>query len=323
MRCKRCGNPLDPMDTRCPVCGKTLTPPRRKAPAQKPAETTVKLPQLDKFIHAYGQDAGRSRMLQLVTIAAAAVLVALLVMVYMGLGDLQTAVNDLKLSSDTNFQALRNQTSAPQAPTDPQTDPTEEPTAQVDQPQTNVPLEQQALEASLMLYRNEGNLYAAPELDLGGYEDRVVTWVSTAAQGGENRAEVSWILDSTNDRLNLTVRDSAAEAEASAQVSLEWTLQGTTFANLAGTAVCIWEYRVAGGSWESVPNEYAAAVPEEDRCSLTLTADQLAGLLGDYNQMELRCHVNLTHPAGGAVKIVAEGITLSAAAPVTDSDQPA
>lgn len=309
MRCKRCGELLEPTDTRCPVCGKTLTPPRKKAPAQKPSETHIKLPQLDKFTHAYSRDAARSRVLQLATIGAVIAAIALLVLVYTGVGELQTAVKDLKQTAAAQLQAMQNQ---PQAATQPQTEPSVESTdAPTDA--SPLPLDRQNVEAALTLYHTAGGTYAAAVMELGDYEDQALAWVSTRQTGADRQTHVSWILVDSGDRMDLTLRDSWGGETAQFFAGLTWALEGDTFQDLSD-AVCIWEYRVSGGQWESLPIAHVTAVP--GGCEVCLTTEELGNLLGQTSGMELRCHVSMTHPDGGTMRVLAGPMALNAAGPV-------
>lgn len=319
MRCKRCGNPLDPMDTRCPVCGKTLTQQRKRAPVQKPSETVVKLPQLDKFTHAYHQDTAHSRMLQMVTVAAVVIAIALLVAVYVGVGILQTSVNQLQQTADSQLQALRDQT---QVSTEPAA---EAQTEGITEPQTEapteaaLPLSSQDMEATLTLHHTSGEIYASANLDLGHFQDRVAAWVSTLREGTSSRSKVSWVLENAGDRLDVQLWEDCGSAGTPVDVTLSWTLSGDTFANLSG-AVCIWEYRVSGSQWESVPTEYLT--PIGGGCQLKMTAEQMTALLAQDSQMELRCHVSLSHADGGTLKLLVDGLVLSQEGMVPADDLP-
>lgn len=311
MRCKRCGEQLEPMDTRCPVCGKAVAP-RRKAPAQRSSETSIKLPQLDKFTHAYSEDAARSRVLQLATMAAVLLTIVLLVLVFAGVGDLKSAVSDLKVTADAQLQAIQNQQQNPApAPTEgdaepdpqPQTDPTEETTGELADPQS-LPLSQQALSAALTLYRGDNGSYAAAHMDLGDYDDRAEAWVSTARAGGSRETSVSWILEESGDRMDLTLNEIYGGDDAAA-ISLTWDPSGDTFRSL-GNPVCIWEYRVVGDSWESLPTEYLN--PIGGGCEVAISAEQLELLTAQYSEIQLRCMVSMTHPSGGTMHILVDGI---------------
>lgn len=312
MRCKRCGELLEPTDTRCPVCGKTLTPPRRRAPAQKPSETNIKLPQLEKFIHAYSEDAARGRMLQLVTVGAVAAAIALLVLVYVGVGNLQTAVGDLDRIANAQLQAMQNQPPVSVVePTEGQTDPTEENTEAPTDPPAQVqpmPLSEQDVQADLTLYRSANGTYAAAAMDLGSYEDRADAWVNTAVTENGCQTNVSWILENSDDRLDMKLSESYGGADAQVAVTLSWDTEGNTFRSLTNP-VCIWECRTAGGQWASVPTDYLN--PIAGGCELKMTADQLQILMAQYSEMELRCYVSMTHPDGGAVRLLVDGILIN------------
>lgn len=324
MRCKRCGELLEPTDSRCPVCGKTVAPPRRKAPAQRPSEANIKLPQLDKFTHAYSADAARSRMLQLATIAAVLVSVALLVMVFAGVGDLKDAVQDLKRTADAQLQAIQNQSNVsiptptegePQMQSEPVQEDTDEPDDSQDT--ASLPLSQWNLMAQLTLYRGSNGAYACADMDLADYNDQAAAWVSTVRDGTSRQTNVAWILEGSGDRMDVSLRDSYGGADAQVDIDLSWQTQGDTFSSL-GSPVCIWEYRVQGGSWESVPTEYLT--PVGGGCEVKITADQLTELLVQNSQMELRCLVSLTHPAGGSVKMLLDGITFDSTGLVVSGD---
>lgn len=315
MRCKRCGEQLEPMDTRCPVCGKAVAP-RRKAPAQRSNETHIRLPQLDKFTHAYGEDVARSRMLQLATIAAVLLALVLLVLVFAGVGELKSAVNDLKVTADAQLQAIQNQPKdpeptegEPEVDTQPQEDPTEETQGQIDEPQPQaLPLSRQTLAAELTLYRGNDGAYAAAWMELGDYEDRAQAWVSTTREGSRRETSVSWILEESGDRLDLTLSERYGGDDA-AQLTLSWNARGETFRSM-GNPVCIWEYRVVGDGWESLPAEYLN--PIGGGCELAISADQLTLLMAQYSEMELRCQVSMTHPSGGTMNVLVDGISFDA-----------
>lgn len=309
MRCKRCGELLEPMETRCPVCGKTVSPRKKPAPPKKP-ENIIKLPQLDKFTHAYQQDTARSRILQMVTIAAIVVVLAMLVMVYVCIGDMQAAVADLKHSSDTQFQAILNQPQQEeiedvQPQTEPQTDPAE-PTQGEDAPA--LPLSRQEMEAGLALTWTADRSYAAASMDLGSFDDQVKAWVGTDVSGGARRTDAVWVLQNSGDWLRLGLEDRFGGDDALYYVDMKWNMKGGTLGAMAGP-VCVWECRVPGGQWESVPTECMTAVG--GGCELRLTAQQLETLIGQYNYLELRCQVSVTHPDGGILHMTAEGMTIN------------
>lgn len=313
MRCKRCGEQLEPMDTRCPVCGKPVAS-RRKAPAQRSNETHIRLPQLDKFTHAYGEDVARSRMLQLATIAAVLLALVLLVLVFAGVGELKTAISDLKVTADAQLQAIQNQPKdpvptegEPELDTEPQEDPTEETQGQIDEPQI-LPLSRQVVSAELNLYRGDNGAYAAAWMDLGGYEDRAEAWVSTTREGSSRETSVSWILEQSGDRLDVTLSETYGGDDA-AQLTLKWNTRGETFRSM-GNPVCVWEYRVVGDSWDSLPAEYLN--PIGGGCELAISADQLTMLVAQYSEMELRCQVSMSHPSGGTMKVLVDGIRFDA-----------
>lgn len=317
MRCKRCGEILEPMDTRCPVCGKTVTSRKKPAPHKNP-ENNIKLPQLDKFTRTYQQDTARSRTLQMVTVAAIVVVLAMLVMVYVCIGDMQAAVNDLKLTGDAQLQALQNlpqQNDIPdtQPQTEPQTDPVE-PTEGEEIP--SLPLSRQDMEANLTIAWADQRPYAAATMDLGSFEDQVKAWVSATAQGDSRRTDAVWVLENSGDRLRVSLEDRFGGEDAVYFASLTWNQKGSTFGSMGG-AVCVWECRVPGGDWQSIPSDYLTAVG--GGCELRLTADQLTILIAQYKQLELRCQVSLTHPDGGILRIVTDGMTLNPDGMVADS----
>lgn len=312
MRCKRCGEILEPTDTRCPVCGKTLTPPRKRPQNQKPSETNIKLPQLDKFTHAYGQDAARSRMLQLVTIAAVVVLLALVVLVYVGVGEIQSAMNQVQQTSDAllqNQQQLQQNQApvTPEPPTETQEQQTEQSTLPPEPQQPALPLSRRAVAATVTLHYTNGVPYAAAVLDLDGYEDRVTPWVSTAMDVTGRQTHAALILDDAADRLDVQLRDSYGVGEYQVDMALTWDLKGDTFRNLSNP-MCVWECRGAGGQWESVPTSYLN--PVAGGCELKLLAEELTLLMAQYSQMELRCQVTFTHADGGTMNLVVDGIAI-------------
>lgn len=312
MRCKRCGEILEPTDTHCPVCGKTLMTQRRRTQPQRPSETNIKLPQLEKFTYAYGQDVARSRMLQLVTIGAVVVMLALLVMVYVGMGEVQSAMSQVQQTSDTLLQnqqkVQQNQTPAPtEPPTEGQQEQTEPPTEPPVQ-QNDQPLSRQDLEAVVTLHYTGGNAYASAVMDLGSCEDTMIPWVSTAMGDTGRRTNVSMILDGAGDRVDVELRDRYAAADHQVDITLTWDLKGTTFHSLANP-MCVWECRVPGGQWESVPSSYLN--PIGGGCELKLQAEELTLLMAQYSQMELRCQVTFTHPDGGILNLVVDGIAIN------------
>ena len=246
MRCKRCGELLNPADARCPVCGKTVTPPRKKAPAQKPGETNIKLPQLDRFTHAYNRDTARSRLLQIATIGAVAAAMVLTVLVFAGIGDLKNAVKDLQLTADAQLQALQNQPQVPDQ-TDPpvQTDPQEDAAEDVtEDPTENQPADHQPLlavqnvKADLTLYNTADGAYAAASMTPGEFDDRADAWVSAGRSGSQRRTDVAWILAGTGDRVDVTITESYG-GEALAAMTLGWDTEGDTFVDYS-SPVCIW-----------------------------------------------------------------------------------
>ena len=313
MRCKRCGELLEPADVRCPVCGKTVNPPRKKAPAQKSGETNIKLPQLERFIHAYSRDTSAGRMMQLATIGAVAAAIILTVLVFAGIGDLKDAVKDLQLTADAQLQAMQNQPQVPQetegwTEQEQMTEQSTENTAgePADQPEeiAPLPLGQQHTAAALTLYNTADGAYAAASMTPAGAD----AWVSTVRTGGQRRTLVSWILDGSGDRVDISLSESYGD-ENLADMTLNWDVGGDTFGSL-GSPVCIWEYQVGGNSWEPLPTENLT--PIGGGCQLALTADTMKLLLAQYSRMELRCRVAMSHPAGGTLEILVDGLMLDA-----------
>lgn len=313
MRCKRCGELLEPTDARCPVCGKTVTPPRKKAPAQKSGETSIKLPQLERFTHAYSRDTARSRMLQMATIGTVLAAVLLIVMVFAGIGDLKSAVKDLQLTADAQLQAMQNQPQIPNE-TDPpvQTDPEEDPTKDVtedptaDQPVGGAPLALQKVRAELTLYNTADGAYAAASMKAGDSGDGADAWVSTVRAGSQRRTNVSWILEESGDRVDVSLSESYG-GESLVSMTLSWDAEGDTFSDL-GSPVCIWEYQVGGNNWEPLPTENLT--PIGGGCELEMSADTMKLLLAQYSRMELRCRVSMSHGAGGSLEVLVDGLML-------------
>ena len=315
MRCNRCGNPLDPRDTRCAVCGKVLVPPTKKQrpPAQKPGETQhIKLPQLDKFTHIYNRDAARSHSFHTVTLVAAAAVLVLLILVYMGVGDLKDAVSDLRQSTDSQLAALQQVPAV--LPTE---DPTEEEETEVpsDPAAPAKPLSQQRLKANVSLHRHAHGTYAAASLDLGTFEDEAMCWVVT----GAHETHVQWTLTNAGDRLELQIADAFTAAESKLELKLSWSFGGDTFAQLTDTA-CVWECRMSGGEWGAIPAE--AVTVEAGSSTLILTAESLDLLLAQYDEMELRCQFTLKHPDGGAITVTADGMAVTREGFVTFANKP-
>lgn len=305
MRCKRCGEILDPGQTRCPVCGKTLPQPRKRPSTTKTAENTVKLPQLDRFTRTYQKDTSRSRMLQTATIIAVAAAVVLLVLVYTGLGDLNDAVQALQQDSQQIIQGQQAQ---------PTPDPVPEETVGTDTQPTGtaqaLPLSQQHVETALTLSRSGSGTYVAAGMTPGDFDDRAKVWISSGEADPERRFQVSWILDKSDDRLDAELLDRHSGAEGSYYISLNWKYAGTTFGGYT-SPMCIWEYRVDGGEWGSMPVEAITAVP--DGCEVRLSAEDLTGLLGEGTGMEVRCNLTMSHPDGGGLKLAVTGIALNTA----------
>ena len=312
MRCNRCGNPLDPRDTRCVVCGKVLVPPTKKRPpAQKSGETqNMKIPQLEKFTHVYSRDAARSHSFHTLTLLAAAVALVLLILVYMGMGDLKDAVADMRQSTDSQLAVLQQT---------PATVPTEAPTEEVTEPPVVAdpakPLNQQRLKAKVSLHRHAHGTYAAASLDLGTFEDEAMCWVVTNA----HETHVQWTLANAGDRLELQIVDAYTAAESKLDLKLNWSFSGDTFAMLTDNA-CGWECRVSGDAWGAIPEAYVTV--EGGSTALTLTAESLDLLLAQYDEMELRCQFTLKHPDGGSVTVTADGMTVTREGLVTFANKP-
>ena len=309
MRCNRCGNPLDPRDTRCSVCGRTLTPPRRqrsssqKTASQKPSESHIKLPQLDKFTYAYAQDADRSHRMHILTFLCVVVCVVLLVMVFRGTKALKTAVEDLKTTTTTQLQAIQ-QAPAPTAPQVEDSTQTEtEPTAPA---QTIQPLNRQRLKASLTLHRTKDRNYAVPAMDLGTFEGVPTTHVSTQWSSNQSRTDISWTV--SGEQLDLLLEEKFSAEENTVSVTLQWAFGGETF-GAYGDLLCTWECRTSAGSeWGAVPTDCIQTTGTGS--ALTLDMQNMDLLLAQYSEMELRCLVSLAHPAGGTMSVTVDGITL-------------
>ena len=315
MRCNRCGNPLDPRDTRCAVCGKVLVPPTKKQrpPAQKSGETQhIKLPQLERFTHAYSRDAARSHSFHTATLVAAAVALVLLILVYMGVGDLKDAVADLRQSTDSQLAALQ-QTPAVIPTEDPAEEEETEAPSETTAPAK--PLSQQKLKANVSLHRHAHGTYAAASLNLGTFEDEAMCWVVTSA----HETHVQWTLTNAGDRLELEIEDAYTAAESKLALTLNWSFSGDTFALLTDSA-CVWECRMSGGEWGAIPVEYVTV--EGGTSTLTLAAEHLELLLAQYDEMELRCQVTLKHVDGGSVTITADGMTVADSGLVTFANKP-
>lgn len=310
MRCKRCGELLEPTDTQCPVCGKTLTPIRKKTPARKPGEPAMKIPQLDRFVHSYQRDAARSRTLQMVTIAAAVAAVALLVLVYMGMGQLQSSLTGLREVSDALLQAQEQEQPPVQLPEEPTPTVSTEPSSQPGE--ESLPLSQQQIQAALRLTHTDAALYAAALMDLGSFDDRAVAWVTTDAESRDSSADAVLVLEGSGDLLALALSERYGSGDVSVFAGLNWSLEGDTFSALADP-MCIWEYRVTGGEWEALPIEYVTAIA--GGCEVRLSPEAVETMLGQAIGAELRCTVSMTHPDGGSMKIVADGILFSAEGP--------
>ena len=313
MRCNRCGNPLDPRDTRCAVYGKVLVPPTKKQrpPAQKSGETQhIKLPQLERFTHAYSRDAARSHSFHTATLVVAAVALVLLILVNMKVGDLKDAVSELRQSTDSKLAALQQT---------PVTTPTEAPVEDATEPPVATdpakPLSQQRLKANVSLHRHAHGTYAAASQDLGTFEDEAKCWVVTNA----HETHVQWTLTNAGDRLELQIVDAYTAAESKLDLKQNWSLSGDTFALLMDSA-CSWECRMSGGEWGAIPAEYVAV--ESGTSTLTLTAEALDLLMAQYDEMELRCQFTLKHPDGGSVTVTADGMTVTSEGLVTFANKP-
>lgn len=318
MRCKRCGEPLEPMDTHCPVCGRAVAP-RKKTVSQRNSETTIKLPQLEKFTNTYNQDAARIRTLQMATIAVVTLALALLVLVYLGVGDMRQDVAsmqddmvNLQLMADSQLQQNQSQeTTAPTESTESVTEETAGDSTAV------IPLSKRDLTAALELYRTSNGTYAAADLDLGTDDSDVKIWVNTSREGSSRWTNVTWILTDSEDRLDLKLHDSYGAADAQVCAKVSWGLSGTTFRSFAG-ADCVWEYRVPDSQWTAVSDECVTG--DGDSYELRLTAEQLDDLLDQYTNVELRCRLSLTHPDGGMLEIIAGGISVNDQGLITSGD---
>ena len=316
MRCNRCGNPLDPRDTRCAVCGKVLVPPptkKQRPPAQKSGETQhIKLPQLERFTHVYSRDAARSHSFHTATLVVAAIALVLLILVNMKVGDLKDAVSELRQSTDSQLAALQ------QIPvTTPTEDSTEEEETEApsDPAAPAKPLSQQRLKANVSLHRHAHGTYAAASLDLGTFEDKAMCWVVTNA----HETHVQWTLSGSGDRLELLMADAFSAADSKLELKLTWSFSGDTFALLMDGA-CSWECRMSGGEWGAIPEEYVAV--ETGTSTLTLTAEAMDLLMAQYDEMELRCQVKMNHPDGGSVTMTADGLTVARSGLVTFANKP-
>ena len=316
MRCNRCGNPLDPRDTRCAVCGKVLVPPptkKQRPTAQKSGETQhIKLPQLERFTHAYSRDAARSHSFHTATLVVAAVALVLLILVNMKVGDLKDAVSELRQSTDSQLAAL--QQTPVVLPSEDSTE--EEETVAPSDPTAPVkPLSQQRLKAKVSLHRHAHGTYAAASLNLGTFEDEALCWVVTNA----HETHVQWTLAKAGDRLELEIEDAYTAAESKLALKLNWSLSGDTFALLMDSA-CSWECRMSGGEWGAIPEDYV--VVESGTSTLTLTAENMDLLMAQYDEMELRCQFTLKHPDGGAVTVTADGMAVTREGLVTFANKP-
>ena len=305
MRCKRCGEILNPGDTRCPVCGKTQSQPRKRPSAPKTTENNIKLPQLDRFTRTYQKDTSRSRLMQTVTIVAVAAAIVLLALVYTGLGDLKDAMGQLQEDSQQLLQGQQT----PQTP-----DPIPEETIGTDTQPTGddqvLTLAQQTVETALTLSRSGSDTYVNAAMALGDFDDQTRVWVSTGEANPERQFKAAWILEKSGDRLDAELIDRHSGAEGSYYISLTWKLAGTTFGGYTNP-MCLWEYRVDGGDWSSVSAEVITAVP--GGCEIRLSAEDLTALLGEGTNMEIRCSLSVTHPDGGGMKLAVTGIALNGA----------
>lgn len=311
MKCKRCGEPLDPLDTYCPVCGRAAEP-RKKAPPKKKTDSTppIKLPQLDRFTRTYARDNARTNLLQLGTIAAVAVVIVLAVMVNSGVGALQKSMDQLQQSVDAQVQLHLSQNQP--APTDApeiQTNPIPDEPAPTEGEEPVLSLSRQDLTAALRLYRTDSGTYASAAMN----PSYATAWVSTAQESIARRVHATWILEGTGDRLALKLHESYGGEEIQADLTLSWVLSGNTFSGFS-EAVCAWEYRAPGGEWGSVPND--AVTTDAGATRLALSSDRLAALLGGNSSIELRCQIVQNHFDGGTLRIITDGITMDAFGPV-------
>ena len=309
MRCNRCGNPLDPRDTYCSVCGRTLPPPRKPRPApqksasQKPSDSHIKLPQLDQFTYAYAKDADRSHRIRVLTLLAVIVCLVMTVLMFRNFKALTTAMEDLKTSTAAQIQALQQMPTNP-APTIQDTtepDPTDAP---VQNPQ---PLSRQRLKAALTLRRTDDRNYAIPTMELGTFDADPTTYVSTQWNSSQSRTEISWVVG-TGDQLDLLLEESYDTATSQLAVMAQWAFSGDTFGGY-GDVLTTWECRTSKDSeWGAVPANCAQSAANSS--VLTITADTMELLLAQYQEMELRCLVSLTHPDGGTMSITVDGVTV-------------
>ena len=65
---------------------------------------------------------------------------------------------------------------------------------------------------------------------------------------------------------------------------------------------------MGGSAWEALPTEYLT--PIGGGCELEMSADSVKLLLAQYSRMELRCRVSMSHPAGGSLEILVDGVML-------------
>ena len=316
MRCNRCGNPLDPRDTRCAVCGKVLVPPTpKRPPAKKSGESqnqNIKLPQLERFTHTYNRDAARSHSFHTLTLMSAAVVLVLLVLVYVRVGSLRDDLAELRQSTDSQFAALQQLPA--ETPTEAPTE-VEETTVPAETTAPAKPLSKQKLKASVTFHRHGDGTYAAASMDLGTLEDEAMCWVVTSG----HKSHVQWTLNGSGDRLELVATDAYTAAESKLDMNMTWSFSGDTFAQLMDNG-CSWECRVSDGEWGAIPTEYVTV--EGGNCTLTLTAEQLDLLLAQYDEMELRCQVVLEHPDGGSITVTADGLTVTRTGLVTFANKP-
>ena len=308
MRCNRCGNPMDPRDTRCSVCGKPLPPPKkqRQAPQkpanQKPSEShTMKLPQLDQFTYAYAKDADRGHRMHVLALLGIIVCGALLVLLYRGNKKLHTAIQDLQTSTTTQIQALQQTP----VPSDPPVQTITEPDSTEPPVQNIQPLSRQRLKASMTLRREKDRNYAIPAMTLGTFDASPTTYVSTQWTTNRSRTDLSWAIPATADQLDLLLEESF---DTNLTVNVQWAFSGDTFAGY-GDVLCIWECRTGkSGDWGSISADCFQST--DNRCTLTIAPENMELLLAQYDALELRCLVSLTHPDGGTMSITVDGITV-------------
>lgn len=318
MRCNRCGNPLDPRDTRCAVCGKVLVPlppKKRPAPQRSGEQQNIKLPQLEKFTHTYNRDSARSHSFHTLTLLAAVAAVVLLVMVYSRVGALRTDMADLQQLTDSRLSALQQQDTPVAPPVEESTEaPTEMPTeAPVDTPAK--PLGQQKMTADVTLFRHSDGIYTAASLEQGTADEEATCWVVTT----KHKAHIQWTFGESGNRLELVISDGFDEATSELMLKVNWNSSGEILRSLSVKS-CVWECRSAGSEWGAIPAEYLTV--EEGSSKMNLTTDAVGLLLAQYDEMEVRCQVVLEHPDGGSVTMTADGMTVTRSGLVTFANKP-